>query len=411
MLAQADLKVTEKVPVAMLLIDMLNIKRINDTLGVAAGDEIIRQAADRLDAFTSPELTVGHLGGGEFLILVESPRKTHLDRLVQELNSAFKRVFQINGQNVHQPISIGISLYPEDAHSSQQLLSNSHTAVTYAKRNGSYSHAFYSERYSQDAQDSLYLESLLLQAIPTNELKVFFQPKVDVMGNFRGAEALVRWNSAELGNVPPGRFIPIAEQSDIILDIGRWVIEQSCAHASRWKEEVGRNYSVSINISPKQFYEEGIVEFIDQTMQKYGLVGSQVEIEVTEGLFMEGEGFIRQKIEDMKAVGVSLAMDDFGTGYSSLQYLRSYPFDTLKVDRSFVMGLPNSEGDANLVRAIIKMGKALGLKIVAEGVESLEQAEFLRSEGCDLIQGYLFGKPMPPEELVEWLKLNLVRID
>lgn len=411
LLAQADLKITEKVPVAMLLIDMLNIKRINDTLGVVAGDEIIRQAAGRLDAFMSPELTVGHLGGGEFLILVESPRKTHLDRLVQDLNSSFRKVFQINGQNVHQPISIGIALYPEDAHSSQQLLSNSHTAVTYAKRNGSYSHAFYSERYSQDAQDSLYLESLLLQAIPTNELKVYFQPKVDVMGNFRGAEALVRWNSAELGSVPPGRFIPIAEQSDIILDIGRWVIEQSCAHASRWKEEVGHNYSVSINISPKQFYEEGIVEFIDQTMQKYGLVGSQVEIEVTEGLFMEGEAFIRQKIEAMKELGVSLAMDDFGTGYSSLQYLRSYPFDTLKVDRSFVMGLPNSEGDANLVRAIIKMGKALGLKIVAEGVESLEQAEFLRREGCDLIQGYLFAKPMPPEELAEWLKLNLVRID
>ena len=409
-LAQSDLKLQEKVPVAFMLIDMLNVKRINDTLGMRAGDEIISQAAERLDTFVSPTLTVAHLGGGEFLILVESPRKTLIEHMVQRLNAEFKKVFLIGGQSVHQPISVGISLYPEDAQSSQQLLSNAHTAVTHAKRNGSFSHAYYSERYSQDAQNSLYIESLLLQAIPKNELQVYFQPKVDSLGNFRGAEALVRWFNEELGTISPGRFIPIAEQSDIILDLGRWVIEQSCAYASEWREEVGEGYSVSINLSPKQFYEEGIVDFIAQCIERYGLKGPQVEIEVTEGLFMEGEEFIREQIVALKSLGVSLAMDDFGTGYSSLQYLRSYPFDTLKIDRSFVMELPDSGGDANLVRAIIKMGKALGLRTVAEGVESIDQADFLRREGCDLIQGFLFAKPMPADELVEWLRMNQVRI-
>lgn len=409
-LSQADMKIMEGTPVALMLIDMLNIKRINDTLGVEAGDSIIREAAERLNLYVEPAVAVGHLGGGEFLILMETPRKSVVEKLVQNINQAFKEIFVVAGQSIHQGICIGISLYPEDARSPQQLLSNAYTAVTQAKKTGSYDYAYFSEHFSRDAQDSLHLEGLLSKALENDELELHFQPKVDAMGNFRGAEALLRWVNAELGFIPPGRFVPIAEQSNLILNIGRWVIEQSCKYASLWREEGVSDFSVSINMSPKQFYDQGIIEFISTCLTTYGLKGSQVEIEVTEGLFMEGEAFVREQISALKSLGVSLAMDDFGTGYSSLQYLRSYPFDTLKIDRSFVMELPDSKGDANLVQAIIKMGRSLGLSTVAEGVETIEQAEFLRKEGCDLIQGYLFAKPMPQSEFIEWLKLNQVRI-
>lgn len=238
------------------------------------------------------------------------------------------------------------------------------------------------------------MESLLRKAIRKNELSVHCQPQVDTQGRFLGAEALARWHSDE-GVIPPDQFIPVAEQSDLILEIGRWVINDSCRQAAQWREAGFNEFTIAINMSPRQFLDQDLSVFIASCLACYQLNGSQVEIEVTEGLFIEEEVSIQTQVQALKALGLTLSLDDFGTGYSSLQYLRRYPFDTLKIDRSFIMELPDSEENANLVKAITSMGKALGMQTVAEGVETPEQADFLRNVGCDMFQGYLFGKPMP----------------
>jgi len=325
--------------------------------------------------------------------------------LISHILSCFKQTFDVGDENISQNACVGVALYPDDGDSSEELLKNAHVAVNQAKKAGRFTYTYSSEKYNKEAQTLLHLENQLGQALAKHELSIFCQPKIDALtGKFLGAEALLRWFNSDLGSVPPDRFIPLAEETDMILSIGRWVINESCRQAKSWSEAGYKDFTLAINMSPKQFLDKDIVPFIEKCMATHGLEGNQIEIEVTEGLFIEGGDDIDLQIQALKALDLSLALDDFGTGYSSLQYLRQYPFDTLKIDRSFVSGLPESSGDASLVRAITAMGRALGMQIVAEGVEEQAQADFLKAEGCDIFQGYFFGKPMNEIDFIAWLE-------
>jgi diguanylate cyclase (GGDEF)-like protein/PAS domain S-box-containing protein len=389
----------------LLMVDMVNIKRINDSLGFEAGDKIIKQAAVKLDQLVDKHRIVAHLGGGEFLFMAEQSYGMATEILISHILSCFKQTFDVGDENISQNASIGVALYPDDGNSPEDLLKNAHVAVNHAKKAGRFSYTYSSEKYNKEAQTLLHMENQLGQALAKNELSIFCQPKIDAKtGRFLGAEALCRWFNSDLGSVPPDQFIPLAEETEMILSIGRWVINESCRQASLWKQAGHKDFTIAINMSPKQFLDKEIVAFIKQCLNTHSLEGKQVEIEVTEGLFLEGSEDICKQVDALKEVGLSLALDDFGTGYSSLQYLRSYPFDTLKIDRSFVSNLPESQGDASLVRAITAMGRALGMTIVAEGVEQQNQADFLKEEGCDIFQGYFFGKPMNEIDFSQWLE-------
>lgn len=388
----------------LLMVDMVNIKRINDSLGFEAGDKIIKQAAAKLDQLVDKRRIVAHLGGGQFLFMAEQSYGMATEILISHILSCFKQTFDIGNENISQNASVGVALYPEDGKTSEELLKNAHVAVNQAKKAGRFSYTYSSEKYNKEAQTLLHMENQLGQALAKQELEIFCQPKIDAQtGRFLGAEALLRWFNSDLGSVPPDQFIPLAEETEMILAIGRWVIDESCRQASLWTTAGHENFTIAINMSPKQFLDKEIVSYIQQCLSKYSLQGSQVEIEVTEGLFIEGGDNINKQISALKGLGISLALDDFGTGYSSLQYLRNYPFDTLKIDRSFISNLPESQGDASLVRAITAMGRAMGMTIVAEGVEQQNQAEFLKAEGCDVFQGYFFGKPMNESDFLRWL--------
>jgi len=405
MLNRIEQNIHTQTPFALLMVDMVNIKRINDSLGIEAGDKIIKQAALRLDSLVDRFRFVAHFGGGQFVILAEQTHKMVTEVLISNILSCFKQPFDVKEEKINQNASVGIALYPDDGNTKEELLTNAHVAVNQAKRSGNITYAYFSERFNKEAQKLLQMENLLGQALRNYELSIVCQPKIDVSsGKFLGAEALLRWFNSELGDVPPDQFIPLAEESGLILSIGRWVINESCRQASLWHKAGYENFTIAINLSPKQFLDKDIVPFIENCLHTHSLAGNQVEIEVTEGLFIEGGEAINLQISAMKELGLSLALDDFGTGYSSLQYLRNYPFDTLKIDRSFVSGLPESQSDASLVRAMTAMGRALGMKIVAEGVEQQAQADYLKNEGCDIYQGFLFGKPMSETDFMAWLK-------
>jgi len=405
MLNRIEQNIHTQTPFALLMVDMVNIKRINDSLGIEAGDKIIKQAALRLDSLVDRFRFVAHFGGGQFVILAEQTHKMVTEVLISNILSCFKQPFDVKEEKIKQNASVGIALYPDDGNTKEELLTNAHVAVNQAKRSGNITYAYFSERFNKEAQKLLQMENLLGQALKNYELSIVCQPKIDVSsGKFLGAEALLRWFNSELGDVPPDQFIPLAEESGLILSIGRWVINESCRQASLWHKAGYENFTIAINLSPKQFLDKDIVPFIENCLHTHSLAGNQVEIEVTEGLFIEGGEAINLQISAMKELGLSLALDDFGTGYSSLQYLRNYPFDTLKIDRSFVSGLPESQSDASLVRAMTAMGRALGMKIVAEGVEQQAQADYLKNEGCDIYQGFLFGKPMSETDFMAWLK-------
>ena len=405
MLNHIEQNIHNQSPFSLLMVDMVNIKRINDSLGFEAGDKLIKQAAQKLDELVDKFRFVAHFGGGQFLFLAEQTHELVTEVLISNILSCFKQPFDVKEENINQNASIGITLYPDDGETAEELLTNVHVAVNQAKRSGRFTYAYFSEKYNKEAHSLLHMENLLGQAIKNEEFSIFCQPKVDVQsGRFLGAEALLRWFNSDLGSVPPDQFIPLAEETGMILSIGRWVINESCRQACQWQNAGYKNFTIAINMSPKQFLDKDIVPFIKNCLNTYNIEGNQVEIEVTEGLFIEEGEAIDLQISALKEIGISLALDDFGTGYSSLQYLRNYPFDTLKIDRSFVSELPESQGDASLVRAMTAMGRALGMKIVAEGVEEQAQADFLKAEGCDIFQGYLFGKPMSENDFMAWLK-------
>ena len=387
---------------AVLFLDLDRFKLVNDNLGHDHGDQLLVQVAERLRGCLRRVDTIARIGGDEFTVLLEDVGVSADAALVAErIIEAFRGSFRIENQEIFVGASIGIALGGRDQGTTAQgLLRNADIAMYRAKANGRACFEVFKSSMRETVKGRLKMETELRRALDRGELRLHYQPQVDLRSSrIVGLEALVRWEHPERGLVPPGSFIPIAEETGLILPIGRWVLETACRQASLWRAdaEIGLDLVMAVNLSPRQFRHPRLVQDVGQVLAESGLDASGLEVEITEGTAMGDADATVKTLEHLKAIGIRLAIDDFGTGYSSLGYLKRFPIDVLKVDRSFVAGLPANRGDAAIVRAVVGLTRALGLKAVAEGVETAEQLAELRELGCDQGQGYFFGRPTATE--------------
>jgi diguanylate cyclase (GGDEF)-like protein/PAS domain S-box-containing protein len=392
--------------VAVLFIDLDRFKTINDSLGHHVGDRLLRSVAGRLVEAVRAGDTVSRLGGDEFVVVlngvVDSDEVTHI--VEHRLIPLIREPHDLDGSEIHISCSVGIAMHPDDGEDIDALMRHADVAMYQAKAEGRNSARFFNAEMTERAQQRLRLESCLRHAIEQNELQLYFQPLVAAgSGVIAGAEGLLRWTSAELGEVGPALFIPIAEETGFIVPIGEWVIEQACAQAARWREQGLGDITVSINLSTLQLRDDGLLDALASSLQRHRVPRGVLELEITESALMESVEVNLQKLQAIRALGVGLAIDDFGTGYSSLNYLNRFPLDKLKIDRSFVHDMLDDPTDLAITRAIIGLGHTLGLKVVAEGVETEQEVGILRAEGCDELQGYFFARPMPAGEFSGWL--------
>jgi len=386
--------------VAVLFLDLDHFKKANDTLGHDAGDRLLREAAQRLLADVREHDTVARFGGDEFLILVGGLAHPAAGQPVAEkLIRSFRDPFRIEGREFMLTASLGIAIAPEDGTTSQELLRNADIAMYQSKGEGRNTYHYFTQAMNRDVERRQSVEEQLRGALARQELSLVFQPIVDLRtGSVVGAEALVRWRNPLLGQVSPDEFIPIAEQTGQIDTIGKYVLECALEQAAHWREERDPDFWISVNFSPQQFRDPQLVAVVDGVLSKAGLPGQALHVEITESVLLDERGQAVTALAELKRRGVSIAMDDFGTGYASLSYLRHFPFDTLKIDRSFVGDIADDPKDAELVIASLALAHSLKLKVLAEGVETEAQLALLRQHGCELAQGYLFARPLAARE-------------
>jgi diguanylate cyclase (GGDEF)-like protein len=381
--------------VLVMFADLDHFKRVNDSMGHQAGDRLLREAAARLSEVVREADTVARLGGDEFLLICpDIDNANSAEALAESVLEALSPPFLVDDQEFFIRASIGVALYPEDGEDAEQLLKNADVALYRAKDDGRNRFCFFTREMDLDAQKRLLLESHLRHAIEFRELRLVYQPIV-AMHNHRvvGVEALLRWQSKELGPVSPAEFIPLAEDTGVIHELTRWVLEQAMHQAAAW--DLDQPLRLAVNISPREFAVPGrLIDALIPLLERSRLAPGQLELELTEGMLMQDLPATSEALEHLSARGMRLSVDDFGTGYSALAYLQRYPFNTLKIDRSFVQGIENDPASAALVRSILVMARALGLETVAEGVETEAQAAYLASYGCHYAQGYLFSPPL-----------------
>ncbi len=383
-----------------------HLSKVNKNYGSQIGSDFILHIADLLRSFESDACFVAHINSLDFVFILQTERNYDVELLMSKIFNKAKEGKKLENRDLPISYNGGVAIYPKDGEDADSLINNASAAMSRSIKKGAKTYAYHVDTlaFHSDRQDEI--EYFLQHALDKDELELFYQPKVDSQHNrFVGAEALIRWNSEELGFVLPTEFIPIAEHSGLILPIGGWIIEQGCKQARKLLDCGYKDFAIALNVSPRQVTQDIILEKLETALNQYNLDGRYIELEVTEGLFLEGSSTVEVQLEAMKVINASLALDDFGTGYSSISYLRDYPFDTLKIDQSFVRTLDiNDTNKTSLVNAIVSMGRSLDMKIVAEGVETAEQAEFLRERGCHILQGYHFARPMPEKEFMEWLK-------
>ncbi len=389
--------------IGVVFLDLDRFKNINDTLGHDVGDAVIQATARRLTQALRPGDTVARLGGDEFAILLADMDKAEdAPLVVQRVLNAFQIPFEINGRELFVSASLGVTLHPSDdaTADAEALLRNADTALFRAKENGRATCQFYTAEMTQRAHEDMAIEGALRHAIERGELALHYQPIVDLRnGRIRAVEALLRWQNPDFGPVSPARFIPIAEESGLIVPIGEWVLRTACAQMRTWRNAGHTSLHVAVNVSSRQFREPALAERILQILADTGLEGHCLEIELTESLLLTNPETTVKLMQQLDSNGVRFAIDDFGTGYSSLSYLKRFPIDVLKIDQSFVRDITSDSDDAAIVRAIITMAHSLGIETVAEGVELHEQLAFLAANGSDAMQGYYFSKPQPAETI------------
>jgi two-component system CheB/CheR fusion protein len=385
---------------AVLFIDLDNFKFVNDSLGHSSGDELLREISSRLRLCTRAVDTVARFGGDEFALLLDEATLADADTTATRIREALQQPVRLGNQEVHASASIGICLYPDDGAEAQQLLKNADTAMYQAKESGKSTHHFFTQDLRRIADERLQLENGLRRAIDNNELVLHYQPQIDLAsGTLVGLEALVRWNHPDDGLISPQKFIPIAEKSRLIDMLGDWVLNEACRQMAHWLATDLNVPNVSINISAEQFRRGNLVATMLKLLQQYHLPAQRITLELTESGLMADAEHVLDTLRQLKALDVKLSIDDFGTGYSSLSYLRRYPLDELKIDRSFIDEVVANSDDRAITKTILAMADTLKLTVVAEGVETHEQALTLRKLGCPLGQGYLFAKPMPAEQV------------
>jgi len=393
---------------AILFIDLDRFKIINDTLGHHAGDMLLQEAARRLKDCLRVSDTVARQGGDEFVVLIEDFADVqYLSAVARKIMNVLGQPFILLSQELYISASIGISVYPEDGMDIFSLLKNADVAMYRAKESGKNTFQFYAAESNVHSVERLALENSLRRALERKEFVLHFQAKVNLRtGKIIGAEALLRWQHPELGLVKPADFISLAEETGLIIPIGAWVLEEACRVAYGWKKAAGRSIRVGVNLSARQFREDDLHQTIANALMQSGLTADCLELEITESMIMQNAEHAAELLQHFRELGTLVLIDDFGTGYSSLGYLKHFPIDSLKIDRSFVRDIPQDSDDMAITQAIIALARSLDLKVVAEGVENQEQLKFLREQGCDLMQGYLFSLPLPAEEFLAFLKEN-----
>ena len=393
---------------AVLFIDLDKFKDINDTLGHDVGDKLLEMVAHRLTESLRAQDTVGRQGGDEFIVLLASLSTAEDAACVsQKILNALALPFEINGQSLHSGASIGIATYPNDGTDVETLLKNSDTAMYSAKEAGRNNYQFFTEEMNKASAERLLLEGNLRLAIERNELLLHYQPLADVAtGRIVAMEALVRWDHPRLGRVGPDRFIPVAEETGVIVQLGEWVLRQACLQLVQWREQNIAPPRMVVNLSPRQFRQKHLLRNFYRVLSETGVDPHWLGLEITESVIMDNPEISIAVLEELRKLGFQLSLDDFGTGYSSLSYLKRLPIDKLKIDRSFVNDITSDVDDEAMVGAIIVMAHQLDIDVVAEGVETAEQLEFLRDHDCDEYQGYLFSRPQAPEHLTALLKVS-----
>ncbi|WP_445506356.1 sensor domain-containing protein [Niallia sp. 03190] len=389
---------------ALLTIDLDRFKYINDTFGHIVGDQILIKVAERLLEFHNSNCHVYRQGGDEFNILLAYTTREHTRRFAQSILSRFATSFYLSSQEYYITPSIGISMYPIDGNSEETLIKTADEALFRVKERGKAHYEFYCAEMNSTLKNTniVSLETNLRKAIQNKELELFYQPQINLTDNTCNSfEALLRWNSPNLGFISPGEFIPLAEDTGLIVPIGNWVIDTACKQIREWKLFYKKDFRIAINFSPKQFQQPNLIEIIKEAICRYGIDPSALEIEITEGAMqntMEAIPVLRK----LKELGVIISVDDFGTGYSSLSYIKQFPIDVLKIDQSFVKDVLINAKDAAITTTIIHLGQNLGMEVIAEGVEKKEQADFLIRANCHKAQGFYFSKPLSNKEIIQF---------
>ena len=387
---------------AVLFVDLDNFKHINDAMGHAAGDVVLQLAGKRLESCVRGKDTVARLSGDEFTIILEGvAEEEEVEVVATRMLRALSQPFHVDGKELYSSGSIGVVIYPDSCDNVDDLLKNVYTASHHAKKQGRNNYQFYSSTLSANALRRMAIEHGLRHALENDEFHIAYQPKVDLStGRIIGAEALARWSNPDLGPISPVEFVPVSEETGLIVPIGDWILVNACRQAKEWADLGLVDVSVAVNLSVRQFRQGNLAERVKEVLEMTSLPSHCLDLELTESMLVENAEETVRVLKELKALGVSLSIDDFGTGYSSLSYLTKFPLDALKVDRSFVTGLPDNPDAVTMAKAIVNMAQNLGLKVIAEGVENERQSTFLHGLGSDIGQGYLFSRPVPFEEFV-----------
>jgi diguanylate cyclase (GGDEF)-like protein len=396
--------------VAVLFLDLDRFKHVNDSMGHAAGDRMLKAAGSRLRHVVREGDSVARLGGDEFTVVLENiGSSAEAERVAEKIISAFEEPLELdNGQEVVISPSIGIALHPDHGQVPSDLLKFADTAMYQAKDHGRKTWMVYTEAMDAAARLRATTVAALRKALERNELSLVYQPKLSLLDNrITGVEALLRWRSGDLGNVSPGVFIPIAEETGMIVEIGDWVVAQACAQLARWRSAGIHGITMSINVSVAQLLRGDLIRRLCDVLAEHDISPNLLELELTESMVMANAEQSITTLRRLKAIGVTLAIDDFGTGYSSLSYLKRLPIDTLKIDKEFVGDITTDPDDEAITATVITMAHSLGLNVIAEGVERAEQVDYLREQDCDEVQGHWLSVPLPPDQCLAFLRERL----
>lgn len=397
---------------AILFIDLDRFKNINDTLGHEIGDKFLKSVAKRLHKCLRTADAIARWGGDEFTILLsEISHSRDASVVARRILNSLKKPFQILDYHLYASLSIGIAIYPQDGDNPDTLLKNADIALYRTKEEGGNHYQYYLPSMNHQRPELLQIENYLYDALENNELKLYYQPQIDITkGEVVGMEALIRWQHPQLGKITPDNFIPIAEETGLIIPIGEWVISQACRQGKIWQDLGYDNLSIAVNLSPRQFQQKNFVNVVENILLETGLSARFLEIEVTETMIIQNPDLGKQILSQLSDLGILVTMDDFGTGYSSLSYLKRFPFKKIKIDQSFVRDLKNNQEDLAIISAILILGKGLNLEVVAEGVETEDQLNLLRDLKCEQMQGYFFSKPLKVSEATLFLQQKNIAI-